>query len=55
MTLTLSIKGVPGRLLSEAVRKMPPGQVTIGVDETDIEILGNGPRFTLPLKHAEEL
>jgi len=38
---------IPGRLLSEAVRKMPPGQVTIGVDETDIEIQGNGPRFTL--------
>ena len=38
---------IPGRLLSEAVRKMPPGQVTIGVTDTDIEIQGNGPRFTL--------
>ena len=38
---------IPGRLLSEAVRKMPPGQVTIGVSDTDIEIQGNGPRFTL--------
>ncbi len=38
---------IPGRLLSEAVRKMPPGQVTIGVSDTDIEIEGNGPRFTL--------
>lgn len=38
---------IPGRLLSEAVRKMPAGQVTIGVTETDIEIEGNGPRFTL--------
>lgn len=38
---------IPGRLLSEAVRKMPAGQVTIGVDDTDIEIQGNGPRFTL--------
>lgn len=38
---------IPGRLLSEAVRKMPPGQVSIGVSETDIEIEGNGPRFTL--------
>ena len=38
---------LPGRLLSEAVRKMPPGQVTIGVTEIDIEIQGNGPRFTL--------
>lgn len=38
---------IPGRLLSEAVRKMPAGQVTIGVSDTDIEIEGNGPRFTL--------
>ncbi len=38
---------IPGRLLSEAVRKMPAGQVTIGVTENDIEIQGNGPRFTL--------
>ncbi len=38
---------IPGRLLSEAVRKMPAGQVTIGVGDTDIEIQGNGPRFTL--------
>jgi DNA polymerase-3 subunit beta len=38
---------IPGRLISEAVRKMPPGQVTIGVSDTDIEVQGNGPRFTL--------
>ncbi len=38
---------IPGRLLSEAVRKMPVGAVTIGVSDTDIEIQGNGPRFTL--------
>jgi len=38
---------IPGRLLSEAVRKMPAGLVTIGVSETDIVIEGNGPRFTL--------
>lgn len=38
---------IPGRLLSEAVRKMPAGQVTIGATDTDIEIEGNGPRFTL--------
>lgn len=38
---------IPGRLLSEAVRKMPVGAVTIGVNETDIVIEGNGPRFTL--------
>jgi len=38
---------IPGRLISEAVRKMPPGQVIIGVSDTDIEVQGNGPRFTL--------
>lgn len=38
---------IPGRLLSEAVRKMPAGSVTVGVSENDIEIQGNGPRFTL--------
>lgn len=38
---------IPGRYLSEAVRKMPAGQVTIGATDTDIEIQGNGPRFTL--------
>ena len=38
---------IPGRLLSEAVRKMPAGQVTVGATDTDIEIQGNGPRFTL--------
>jgi DNA polymerase-3 subunit beta len=38
---------IPGRLLSEAVRKMPPGQVTVGVTDSDIEIQGNGPRFNL--------
>jgi DNA polymerase-3 subunit beta len=38
---------IPGRLLSEAVRKMPIGQVTIGATDTDVEIQGNGPRFTL--------
>ena len=38
---------IPGKYLSEAVRKMPAGQVTVGVSDTDIEIEGNGPRFTL--------
>lgn len=38
---------IPGRLLSEAVRKMPAGMVTIGVSDGDVEIQGNGPRFTL--------
>lgn len=38
---------IPGKYLSEAVRKMPAGQVTVGATENDIEIEGNGPRFTL--------
>lgn len=45
---------IPGRLLSEAVRKMPAGQVTIGVTDTDIEIEGNGPRFTLRPLNVED-
>lgn len=45
---------IPGRLLSEAVRKMPVGQVTIGVSDTDIEIQGNGPRFTLRPLNIED-
>lgn len=38
---------IPSRLLSEAVRKMPAGSVTIGATETEVEIQGNGPRFSL--------
>ncbi len=38
---------IPGRLLSEAVRKMPVGVVTMGVSDGEVEILGKGPRFTL--------
>jgi DNA polymerase-3 subunit beta len=38
---------IPGRLLTEAVRKMPPGVVTIGVADGDVEILGKGPRFSI--------
>lgn len=38
---------VPGRLLAESVRKMPPGVVTMSVGGGDAEIQGRGPRFTL--------
>ncbi len=38
---------IPGRLLEQAVRRMPVGQVTIGTEDGDVEILGRGPRFTL--------
>ena len=38
---------IPGKLLSEAVRKMPAGPVTIGVTDAEIVIEGGGPRFNL--------
>ena len=38
---------ISGKLLSDAVRKLPPGAVTIGTTDSDIEIIGRGPRFTL--------
>jgi len=45
---------IPGRLLAEAVRKMPAGLVTIGATDGDIEIQGNGPRFTLRLLNVDD-
>ncbi len=45
---------IPGRLLSEAVRKMPAGVVTLGATENDVEIQGNGPRFNLRPLNAED-
>ena len=45
---------IPGRLLSEAVRKMPAGDVTIGVNDSEIEIQGNGPRFNLRPLNADD-
>ena len=45
---------VPGRLLSEAVRKMPAGMVTLGATGTEVEIQGNGPRFSLRPLNVEE-
>lgn len=38
---------IPGRLVTEAVRKMPPGAVTIGSSDGEVEIIGKGPRFSL--------
>ena len=38
---------IPGKLLEQAVRRMPVGPVTITTGEADVEILGKGPRFTL--------
>lgn len=45
---------IPGRLLSEAVRKMPAGMVTIGTSDAEVEIQGNGPRFTLRPLSADD-
>jgi DNA polymerase-3 subunit beta len=38
---------IPGKLLENAVRRMPSGPVTIGAEDSDVEILGRGPRFTV--------
>lgn len=38
---------IPGKLLEQAVRRMPSGMVTIGAGETEVEIVGRGPRFSL--------
>lgn len=38
---------IPGKLLEQAVRRMPAGPVTISTGEGDVEILGKGPKFTL--------
>lgn len=38
---------IPGRLLAEAVRKLPAGPVTIGTHDGAVEIIGKGPRFDL--------
>ncbi len=38
---------VPARLAAEAVRKLPPGAVTIRTEEGEVEITGNGPSFRL--------
>ncbi len=46
---------IPGRLVAEAVRKMPPGVVTIHVGGGDAEIQGKGPRFTLRTLNLDDL
>jgi DNA polymerase-3 subunit beta len=45
---------VPGRLLGEAVRKMPPGAVTIATTDSEAEIEGKGPRFSIRLLNVED-
>jgi DNA polymerase-3 subunit beta len=38
---------IPAKLAAEAVRKLPPGAVTLASDGTEVEITGSGPRFKL--------
>ena len=38
---------VPGKLVTEAIRKMPNGAVTMSSSDGEIEIVGNGPRFSI--------
>lgn len=38
---------IPGKLLEQAVRRMPKGVVTVGAEDGEVEILGKGPRFGL--------
>lgn len=45
---------VPGKLVSEAVRKMPAGAVTIGASDGEVEIVGKGPRFSLREMAADD-
>lgn len=45
---------IPGRLLADAVRRMPPGQVTIGTTDGEVEIVGRGPRFSIRPLNTED-
>ena len=38
---------VPGRFMTDAIRRMPEGAVTIRSADGEIEMAGNGPRFTI--------
>jgi len=38
---------IPAKLAAEAVRKLPPGAVSMSAAEGEVEITGNGPRFRL--------
>lgn len=45
---------IPGKLLGDAVRRMPPGSVTIGASDGEIELVGKGPRFTIRPLNADD-
>lgn len=38
---------IPAKLAAEAVRKLPPGAVTLASNDGEVEITGGGPRFQL--------
>ena len=38
---------VPGRLMTDAIRRMPEGVVSIRSGDGEVELSGNGPRFTI--------
>jgi len=38
---------IPAKLAAEAVRKLPPGAVTLAANDGEVEITGGGPRFNL--------
>ena len=38
---------VPSRLMTDAIRRMPEGVVTIRANDGEVELEGNGPRFTI--------
>lgn len=45
---------IPAKLAADAVRKLPPGAVTLSSDETQVEITGSGPRFNLRAMAVED-
>jgi DNA polymerase-3 subunit beta len=38
---------VPGRLATEAIRKLPSGAVTVEAGDSEVVITGRGPKFSL--------
>ena len=45
---------VPAKLAADAVRKLPPGAVSISTANGEVEIQGNGPRFRLRELNVED-
>ena len=38
---------VPGRLMTDVIRRMPEGAITLRLTGGEVEVSGNGPRFTI--------